>query len=179
MDITAYVTHLLQPFFKWWWAAFTGVLTILGFFGAPDSLTISRLAFAAVLLWVLTGTFLTASVVVQGYGWYRLGQGPRVVSCAPSASTADPAVFQVKSSLALEPGQVMSVLRTTSHGTGCLGMVKVERRLGGLNYQCRPLWLAPIHKQALAEGRVHVAELSTTLLLNETDLLAYAEARSS
>ena len=42
-----------------------------------------------------------------------------------------------------------------------MAMVKVERTLGALLYQCRPIWMSPVHRQDLANGRIHVGDLSS------------------
>ena len=80
----------------------------------------------------------------------------------------------MSSLIPLEPGQVINVLRATERGVGCLGVIKVERVLEPLLYQCAPLWISPMHKNDLASGRVHVAQLSASFLLTETDLLSFA-----
>ena len=105
---------LLSVFFNWWWAAVTGVATVIGFFGMLPTITLGRTALAVMLFFGLTLLFLTLSVTVQGYAWYRDGhRSPTVVACTPPESAREPEVFKIQSLIPLQPGQVMSILRST------------------------------------------------------------------
>jgi hypothetical protein len=177
MGFWTYLRDLTKAFFKWWWAVITGIASLLPFFGFPGpSITVSNVVASIVILITFSLLFLTISVMVQGYEWYTdTHNEPVVESCIPARSSSEPEVLRIRSTIPLEPGQVITVLRTTDRGTGCLGMVKVDRLVEPLLYQCAPLWISPLHKNDLAQGRVHVSQLSATFLLNETDLLSFAK----
>jgi hypothetical protein len=176
MNSWTYLKDLTSVFFKWWWAVITGIASLLPFFGFPGpNIAVSNIAASIVILLTFLLLFLTLSVVVQGYKWYTSANSePTVESCIPAQSSSDREVFRIRSTTAMEPGRVITILRTTDRGTGCMGMVKVERVAEPLLYQCSPLWLSPMHRNDLAQGKVHVSQLSATFLLNETDLLLFA-----
>jgi hypothetical protein len=160
-------------FFKWWWAVLTAIATFLPLFGLPARTTVSSWVIAIVLFAFFLLLFLTLAVVSRGYKWY-LGShnAPSIESCLPAIPGQDEEILTISSIYDLELGQILTVLRTTNHGTGCFGIIKVDRRLGSLSdkYQCSPLWIAPGHRNDLAQNQVQPSQLSTSLLLNYNDL---------
>ena len=181
MTVWTYLRELMSVYFKWWWAALTGIASLLPFLGFPGpEITLSSAVASLLVFLACSLLFLTFSVVSQGYTWYTGARNAAVVeSCIPAQSSSEPEVFCIRSAVALEPGGVLTILRTTDRGTGCLGMVKVDRVVESLLYQCSPLWISPIHKSDLAQRKVHVSQLSATFMLNETDLLSFAHEVSS
>ncbi|MFN8503534.1 hypothetical protein [Kouleothrix sp.] len=177
MTVGSYLRDITRVFFNWWWAAITGVVGFLPLFGLTGaSITLTNGQISLIIFAFSALLFLTVSVVASGYKWYsNAHNSPSVEACIPATSATDPEVFKVRSVVPLDPGQVITVLRTTERGTGCLGIVKVERVLGPLLYQCKPLWIAPIHKNELSQNQVHLSQLSASLLLTETDLLQFAQ----
>jgi len=176
MDVLRYLASLTRPFFRWWWAVITGLATLLAFFEwRSTGMQLSSTAVAVIVGVFLTITFFAASVIVQGFGWYTRSHGqPVIVTCTPANPESPLEVFQLTSMLPLEPGQVISLLRTVGDRTFCIGMLKVER-IASSRYQCVPLWIAPSSRQDLKRGQIPLAHLSTTLLLNETDLARFKE----
>jgi hypothetical protein len=180
MSVWSYLRDITGVFFNWWWAAITGIAGLLPLFGFPgSSITISNVQASLVIFLMFTLLFLAISVLVQGYKWYsNAHNSPIVESCVAASSSAEQEVFSIRSIIPLEPGQISTILRTTNRGTGCLGIVKVERVVGPLVYQCIPVWVAPVHKNDLSQNRVHLSELKASLLINEADLYLFArEAR--
>lgn len=60
----SYCRLLFEPFFKWWWAAITGVASILSYLALPESgVVVSKLGVAASVLVGLFLVFLVLSVV--------------------------------------------------------------------------------------------------------------------
>ncbi len=180
MLILKYIKDLTNVFFRWWWAALTAVATFVPLFSLPPSITVSKTIIALALFGISLLLFLTLAVMSRGFRWY-IGShnSPTVNSCVSAASgTAKPVgdeVLQVSSIHELETGQILTVLRTTNRGTGCFGIVKVDRRLGtdSAKYQCSPLWIAPVHKNDLVLNQVQPSQLSTSLFVNYNDLVTY------
>jgi hypothetical protein len=174
MNLWDYILQLIKPFFNWWWAAISAVATLVSFFGMPNSITVDKVLIAIMIMVVLALIFLTFSVLTQGFQWFKKIQNPpRVVGFSPASREDELEIFRITSTTPLQPGQVMSLLRTTERATVCMAMVRVERHLENLTYQCRPLWIAPIHRRDLKEGRIHVSQLTTTTRLQESDLMTY------
>ena len=177
MEFLKYVGTLLTPFFRWWWALITGVATLFSFFAwRTTELNLSGIQAALAVLIFFSMLFLVLSVISQGYKWYiRSYCNPEVIKFSPAANDSETEIFHLKSLLPLEPGQVVSVLRTFDDGRViCMGMLKVERLLSD-RYQCIPLWIGPGHRQDLKRGKIKEKHLSTSLLLNESDLSRYIE----
>ena len=176
--VLLYLKDMLSIFFRWRWAAITGVATLLAFFGVGQAgITLSNYGIALLILFFFLFIFLTISVLVQGYTWFRSAQySPDVVSCIPARSEPpESEVFQIRSLIPLQVGQVISILRATDRGTGCLGILAVERELEGYLYQCSPLWISPPHKKDLTEGQLQISQLQATLFLNKSDLQTYVQ----
>jgi len=176
MDMIRYLASLTGPFFRWWWAAVTGVATLLSFFEwRSTGAHLSGTAAAIIVGVFLTITFFAASVIVQGFGWYTQShRQPAIVACTPADRESPVEVFHVTSALPLEPGQVISLHRVMGDRVFCIGMLKVERLVSN-RYQCVPLWIAASSKQDLKQGRIPLAHLSASLLLNESDLSRFKE----
>ena len=177
MEFLKYLGTLLTPFFRWWWAVITGIATLLSFFAwKADGLNFSGTQIAFAILLFFTLVFLVLSVVSQGFKWYaRAYCNPEVIKCSPAANDSESEIFHLTSLLPLEPGQVISMLRTFDDGRViCMGMLKVERLVDD-RYQCVPLWLGPGHRQDLKQGKIQAKHLFTSLLLNESDLSRYIQ----
>ena len=58
-NVSGYIKWLLGPFWRWWWAVITGLLSIAAFFGTPDSgLELSKYAISMVIFIFLVILFL-------------------------------------------------------------------------------------------------------------------------
>ncbi|MNT67606.1 hypothetical protein D3C72_2057630 [compost metagenome] len=75
----------------------------------------------------------------------------------------------------LETGHIISVFRNNGRATVRLGLFKVELPLGSDRYQCRPIYIAPLHKQELANGQLHPQQLRVSLRIVEEDLISYIQ----
>ncbi len=180
MELLRYLRALTQPFFRWWWALLTGVATLLSFFQWQQTgVNLSGVTVALSVCAALTLLFFAGSVITQGFGWYTQSQRqPVVVACTPADKESPVEIFHLTSALPLEPGQVISLLRTMGERVFCIGMLKVERIATG-RYQCVPLWIAAGPKQELKQGKIPLSHLSASLLLNETDLLRFRQEASA
>lgn len=180
MVILAYVKDIFEVFFKWWWAVITAIATFLPLFTLPNSLSISRGLLVLAVFVICLLVFVTISVAAQGYAWFvGSHNAPRVGSCLPAIAAGEeasqPEVITVSSVHDLQIGQVLTVFRETNRGIGCFGIIKVDRRISSHSdeYQCSPLWIAPIHKRDLSRDQVQVSQLSTSLFINHNDLVHY------
>lgn len=183
MIILAYIKDIFKVFFKWWWALITAVATFLPLFTLPDSLLISKAIIVLAILVFCILIFITISVITQGYAWFvGSHNSPIVLSCLPAEAVGQERgiadeVITVSSVHDLENGQVISVYRETNRGIGCFGIIMVDRRISSYSdqYQCSPLWIAPIHKRDLSDNHVQVSQLSTSLFINYNDFANYID----
>lgn len=76
----SYIVWLLGPFFRWWWAAVTGVIGLIAFAWTPASVEVSKPILLLILLLASALLFLSATVVTQGWKLYSERSIFRVVS---------------------------------------------------------------------------------------------------
>jgi ABC-type sugar transport system permease subunit len=136
MILLTYFTDLVRVFFKWWWAVITAIATFFPLLTLPTSITVNKNLLAVGIFRVCILLFLTLSVVIQGHKWY-LGShnAPKVVTCLAATTSghegeASDEVITINSVHDLEMGQILTMFRETNRGVGCLGIIKVGRRLG-------------------------------------------------
>ena len=174
MKFFNYLGTIFRPFFCWWWALITGIATLLAFFNwKAKGMTLSGTLVALLFMLFFTLLFLVISVITQGFKWYTKAHcNPEVIACASATPDSKLEVFHIKSLLPLEPGQVISLLRTFDDRVTRVGMLKVERRLNEY-YQCVPLWFGSGHRQDLKLGKLQPRHLTASLFLNESDLSRY------
>ncbi len=75
-----YIGWLLGPFFRWWWAAITGIVGLIAFSWTPSSVEISKPIILLLLLLLSATLFLTATVAAQGWKLYSEKSSFRVIS---------------------------------------------------------------------------------------------------
>ena len=129
MIILKYIQDLTTVFFKWWWAVLTAIATFIPLFSFPDNIIVTKSVIAIVFFFFSLLLFLTLSVVSRGYRWF-IGShnAPFVETCLPGIQGQIEETLTISSVHELELGQILTVLRTTNRGTGCFGIVKVDRR---------------------------------------------------
>src|SRR5258705_9014964 len=90
MPVARYLVAILDAFIKWWWAAITGVASVLGWMMVPsDGVTLGRLAVSILVFFGLLLVFLVASVLVKAYPWYAGAvEQPRVIEFVPRGHAA-------------------------------------------------------------------------------------------
>lgn len=150
----AYLRQLLNVFVKWWWAAVTGVASILSWFALPNGLTLGRFACSIAVFAALTLVLLTVSVTVQAYGWYasRFSE-PTVLRFIPKRGPTGPSqhTFVIQAGgWTIRPGYLLSLYRDTEVGEEvCVAVVRVDRERHDDGYQCVPVWISELHLRDL------------------------------
>ena len=69
-SVSSYLSWLTAPFFRWWWAAVTGVISLIAFVWTPKTVSISKPILLAILLLASTLLFLALTVTLQGWRLY-------------------------------------------------------------------------------------------------------------
>lgn len=164
MRVWSYVRDLLDLFAKWWWAAITGVASILSWLAIPsEGISVSPTTIALFVFGAMTLVFLTASVMIRGYRWYVNGVQPRLARFIPASETDDtaPCTFVVDFSPAsLRPGYLLSLYRDVVGEDVCIALLELDRVLDADGHgQCVPLWIAPGHLNELSQARVDIGSL--------------------
>ena len=75
-----YLGWLVGPFFRWWWAAVTGIIGLIAFAWTPASIAISKPVILLLLLYVSALSFLSATVAAQGWKLFSERSSFRIVS---------------------------------------------------------------------------------------------------
>ena len=171
-----YCRLVFGPFFKWWWAAITGVASILSYLALPEvGLTIPRLWVALGVLGGMLLAFLTLSVVWQGWllfeerfsdlrvtainrcedfgGHYVvILVGPQVVPGALSNCIAFSRVPKF-------PSALLEIMQTNSKG----------------EHQTRPLWFAQGHLSDFVNRMYEPGDLRVRLLVSRSVVVKYLD----
>jgi hypothetical protein len=173
-----YLTALLSVFFRWWWAALTGVLTIVAFFATPpEGLSVSGAVLAITSLTFLTLAFLTLSTLVVSWRWFsESGMHPVVERIVSSHSTGGQITFVVKSlSFPIGPGTFLALFRVSEYDIeACAAVLEVvAERKDGKGHQAEPRWISDAHKLPLQKGTVKADDLRLRVVSREVlDLVA-------
>lgn len=163
-SIREYVGTLFNVFFRWWWAAITGVFTIIGVFLAPEQgITLSRIGLGLIIFFGLTLAFLSISVVATSWRWYLAGGVfPTVVGFVPEkkGETALTVIVQSDPHI-LSSGTYLALFRVTQYGIeSCAAVLEVKsKRNDGKGYQAEPVWISAVHKTALQKGEARLDDL--------------------
>lgn len=147
--IGPYLVWLLQPFFRWWWAVITGVVTLIAFVWSPQSLTVPR---AGVLIAVVAGFglfFLAVAVVAQGWNLYSDGARPFAVVTLHKDKNRDLGsdwVLVLRGPSDVDAGCILQVSRRLHDGVEVpFAVVKTCGKNASGLHQSVPIWLAPGH----------------------------------
>jgi len=147
--IGPYLAWVSQPFFRWWWAAITGVATLIAFAWAPQSLTVPQ---AGVVVVVVAGfglLFLALAVMVQGWRLYSDRARPFAVVTLQKDSNRDLGsdwVLVLRGPSNLEAGCVLQVSRRLHDGVEVpFAIVKTCGKNASGLHQSVPIWLSPGH----------------------------------
>lgn len=66
-----YLGWLFSPLFRWWWAALTGAVSLLGFVWTPNAgFNVSRPVFLLLIFAFFSVFFLALSTITQGWRLY-------------------------------------------------------------------------------------------------------------
>jgi hypothetical protein len=162
LQIFRYFGQLLGLFLKWWWAALTGVASILSWLTVPETgTTMTRTSVAVLVFVVLTLAFLTLSTVVSGYRWFVGSLSPRVVRFVPASIESEaPCTFIVDPRpTALVPGYLISLYRNVLGEEVCIALLRFDRLREDGNAQCTPIWIGPGHLQELSNSSLDATSL--------------------
>ncbi len=163
MRVWSYVRDLLDLFARWWWAAITGVASILSWLAIPsEGISVSPTTIALFVFGAMALVFLTASAMIRGYRWYVNGVQPRLARFIPASETDEtvPCTFVVDFRPgSARPGYLLCLYRNVVGEDVCIAVLQLDRVLHDGRGQCVPLWISPGHLNELSQSRVDIGAL--------------------
>ena len=158
---------MLGPFFRWWWAAVTGVASIASLFLVPaQGVTLSRFSIAASVLTVSALFFVTLSVLEQGWKLFQDRFIDLEVAAIQRVQEEDMEyIVLLRGYLPTYKGALVELRRRIGEREAPLAFLEVmDRNSQGL-YQARAIWIAPLHRPDLVGNRIALSDvLSSTCI---------------
>lgn len=169
-SVTGYMSWLLRPFFRWWWAVLTGTASILGLILTPDSgITISRPTMLIGILLLLAFVFLGLSTATQGWALYFRKHRPirvlsvqKVLSEQKAVQPHTDLLFVIDGFLKGGGGTLLDVRRALEGAETPFCIVKVTTVTEDGHFQATPIWASPGHLRAFRKNEFGVRDLRVT-----------------
>ena len=158
--IRRYLSLLLEPFFRWWWALSTGVISVASFVWVSENgWTVTRAQVAIATLIGATLLFLTFSVLVQGWELYLRGVPQlRVVSILKPHGHNDWIVV-LSGALPSDQGGLVALLRRMGDVEVPFCLVEIRGRNSTGEYQGAGFSFAAGHLNDFSRGKFSAKDL--------------------
>lgn len=144
-----YIAWLSRPFFRWWWAVITGVVTLVAFAWTPQEVTVPRVGLLLAVVVVSGLLFLTLTVLVQGWRLHLDRMRPFEVVSLQKDRNRDLGsewVIVLRGSASLDAGCILQINRRLPDGVEVpFAIVKDSGKNASGDHQSIPLWLSPAH----------------------------------
>ena len=139
-----YIGWLFGPFFRWWWAAVTGIIGLIAFAWTPASISISKPVILLLLLFVSALFFLSATVVAQGWKLFSERSSFRIISLKRVEEEDFDCewivIFEGPSGIQVD--WILQVDRRFDDGrVASFAIIKVLNKLSECTYQAASVWL--------------------------------------
>lgn len=177
-----YIGWLFGPFFRWWWAAFTGIIGLIAFAWTPSSILISKSVLLLLLLVVSALFFLSATVATQGWKLFSERSIFRIVSL----TRVEEGEFDCEWIVIFEgpPGiqvdWILQVDRKFDDGrVASFAIIKVLNRLSECTYQAASVWLKSGFMSDYQKNRFTVRNLAISTHPSMRTLESYTLAQRS
>ncbi len=152
-----YIRLLLGPFFRWWWAAATGVIGLLAFAVTAETVELSKPWMLAVVLLISVLLFIAMAVLVQGWGIYSKKLWRFDVHSLHNDECADLGadwVFILQGPDGVDAGAILQVCRRLESNVEVpFALVRILGRNEQGCYQGVPVWRASAHFGDFSKGR--------------------------
>jgi hypothetical protein len=161
MTFLRFLRRLTAAFFRWWWAALTGVATVLSWLGLPSAgITVPRPLIVLGIFIALALTFLVVTVTAQSYEWFLSdAMNPKVLRVV-QGSGGKPVFVLRSEGRPLLAGHILAVHRDVGGAEICMAVLRCDKsRHDGEGDQCEAIWISPGHRNDLARGKVAVSGL--------------------
>lgn len=170
-SIRGYLGGLISVFFRWWWAALTGLASILGVLLASEAgITVNRLGITLLIFGFSFLLFLVISLMVTSWEWYKRGVHPFVTQIISDRTADPPLTFVVAADhQMLSVGTQLALFRITNQDIEvCAAILTVKScRTDGKGFQAEPLWISPMHKTDFQKRQVRCTDLRLRVISGE------------
>ena len=158
----SYLRYLTAPFFRAWWAAITGVASVLSIYLAHTwSIALTAPLAVTLTFVILTLVFLVLSVVAQGWHLFvARDAGLRVTSFDRSRDVAEGWILVLEGSVDVAVGAVVDIHKRSGAAEVPLALVKVTGKNSNGAYQATPIGrINPAHIREHSAGGLKSSDL--------------------
>ncbi|OGQ87936.1 MAG: hypothetical protein A2512_09955 [Deltaproteobacteria bacterium RIFOXYD12_FULL_56_24] len=160
--IEGFLLFLINPFFRYWWAALTGCASILAVYITPSSgITLNGATMMSVTFVAFALVFLTLSVLNQGWQLY-MGRlvGLQVTSFERNRDMPEGWVFVLVGGIDLAVGTVIDIHKKTGAAEVPFSLVRIASRNSRGAYQATPIGkINPTHIKEHSAGGLRPEDL--------------------
>lgn len=152
---------IFQPFFRWWWALITGMVSIVAFLSTPTSgIVISPTGMLFLILLGFTLLFLAFSILLQGWKLYiEVQRDLEVVSLRRTKELGADWVFVLRGYLRDATGMMLEIRRPLDEVEVPFAIVRVIGTTARGLYQAVPIWISPGHLRDFISCQFSTSEL--------------------
>jgi len=170
-SLSEYLGLVFSSFFRWWWAAITGIASIAGWLFSPiPGITVSRYEMGLAILGVLVLAFLTISALYQCWRIYSDAAPIRVASFEKPKN--GDFVFLLNSAVVLEAHTLLSFKRYSSEEIETVvALVEVIERNSKGQYQTKSIWVSPALLKDMGVTRSILNDLIVSLAISSSTIV--------
>ena len=165
--VSSYLSWIAGPFFRWWWAALTGVVSILGYFGTPPSgFILSRNAILLLIFAFFSIAFLGLSSTVRGWKLFFWREQPlRVISVRKDKDYDSKLLFVLDGFLDKKAGVLLEIRRLLDRAELPFCVVRVIDTTEEGRTQAVAIWTSPSHMRAFSRREFGARDLRVSSIL--------------
>ena len=144
MNNPGFFKLLFAPFFRWWWAVLTGVMSILSFYGVSNSGLVVPKGWVGFIVFVsLTLLFAAVSAIYQSWNLFKHRDSNIVVDSFYKVEDQDHAYSVILSGYLEEGvGTILPIYRKHRGSEVLFAVIKIERVTTSGQYQGVPFWIS-------------------------------------
>lgn len=161
-DIIDFSGFLFNSFFKWWWAAITGLASLLSWIVLPNNDIIIKKVWISVLIIIISILlFLCISTILQSWKLFtgEYTKKIKVDGLLRSDETDKKHIFLLNGASGITIGSLMEVYGFRNQLEVPVALIEVEHcRDDGIT-QANALWISPIHLLDIKKGNFLTSSL--------------------
>ena len=171
-SIFKFLNLIFSSFFRWWWAAITGVASLISLAFTPqEGQLITRLDLFLLTFLVSALIFLTLAALHQGWNLYNeLFNGLRVIGLQKNNCYGSDYVFLLDGTVNIPRGSVVELKRFDEGVEGPMALVEIMEKNVKEQYQGRPIWISSGHQRDLKLGKFVYSDIIAKPLVQLTTI---------
>jgi hypothetical protein len=159
-----------------WWALITGAISLIAWVITPsDTISVSKVLFLIIIVIVSFIVWVGFSVALNGWKLYSERNN---VYITQTVEYENERVFLLKGMQNVRPGSVLEVYRKIEALEVAIGLIEVFHEKENREVQARPIWIMPVHLQAIKEGKLSVDNLIVQCTLSKNTLLRWVDEQA-